>query len=285
MKVFDSHIHIFTPKVISNVQQKPQMVERLKLQTDGAEKRIDPDILEKEMKAVGVDGALMLPTASVQGVKKTNRGCVELASRYNYLNTAGTLHPDYDGIKEEIAYLQENNIRIVKLCSFSQGFVLNAPATLKMLDVIQDANEGSETPFAVILDTLRTADVHFGTLPKYTTTPQLLGELADRYQGVNFIGAHMGGLDAQIDEIRQYLTPRPNLYLDTSNAGHTLPTDEFLRLIKLHGARHIIFGTDWPWFTHESEIEHIERLLDSANFSETEKEHIFHANITALLGL
>ena len=285
MKVFDSHIHIFTPKVIVNVQQRPELVERLKLQTDGAEKRTHPIILEKEMKAAGVEGALMLPTANVQGVPKTNRDCIALASRYDFLKTAGTLHPDYEDIEKELAFLSQNHIRIIKMCSFSQGFVLNATSTLNMFDTIQKTNETCDRPFAVILDTLRSADVHFGTLPEYTTTPQLLGELVDRFPGINFIGAHMGGLDASLDEIHHYLTPRPNFFLDTSNGAHTLPRDEFLRLIKLHGAGHILFGTDWPWFTHEGEVGYIDGLLDEAGFPETQKARVFRGNIAALLGL
>lgn len=285
MKVFDSHIHIFTEKVITNVQQKPELVARLDLQTVGAEKRVNPDILEQEMTAAGVEGALMLPTASVQGVSKTNRDCVALASRYDFLKTAGTLHPDYDRNEAELVYLKQNNIRIIKLCSFSQGFVLNSDNVLAMFDTIQTANKTSDQPFAVILDTLRTADVHFGTEPRFTTTPQLLGEVVDRFPGINFIGAHMGGLDASLDEIHQHLTPRPNFYLDTSNGAHTLPKNEFVRLIKLHGADHILFGTDWPWFTHDGEVGLIDQLLEAAGFSEVDKEAVFHGNIVNLLGL
>jgi predicted TIM-barrel fold metal-dependent hydrolase len=61
-----------------------------------------------------------------------------------------------------------------------------------MFDAIQSANEKSNTPFAVVLDTMHTADRHFGTHPVYNTTPKRLTNLVDRYPGINFIGAHMG---------------------------------------------------------------------------------------------
>ena len=283
MKIIDSHIHLFTPKVISNVARRSELVQQLKLQTIGAENRIHLETLKKDMAAAGVEGALMLPTASVAGVKKTNHDCVETASRFNWLMTAGTLHPGYLHNTEELSYLQRHHVRIIKLCSFSQGFVLDAPDTLAMFDAIQAANGKSKTPFSIVLDTLQGADHYFGTLPEFNTTPKLLGTLADRYPGINFIGAHMGGLDGSIDDICHYLTPRANLYLDTSNAAHTLTTQAFIRLLKLHGPQHILFGTDWPWFTHESEVKLIEKLLNKAGFSEKEKSDVFSANLSALV--
>jgi hypothetical protein len=198
--------------------------------------------------------------------------------------TAGTLHPGYSHNVEELRYLRQHNVRIIKLCSFSQGFVLDAPDSLSMFDTLQAVNEKSDVPFSIVLDTLQGADHYFGTLPQFNTTPKLLGTLADRYPGINFIGAHMGGLDGSIDDLCRYLTPRPNLYLDTSNAAHTLTPEAFIRLLELHGPQHILFGTDWPWFTHESEVKHIQKLLNQAGFSEKEKSHIFSANLSALVG-
>ncbi|MFH0724928.1 MAG: amidohydrolase family protein [Pseudomonadota bacterium] len=285
MKILDCHIHLFAANVITNVAIKTQLVRKLKLQTEGAAARIDLETLKKDMAAGGVEGALMLPTASVNRVKKTNRDCVKLASGLNWLMTAGTLHPGYSHNEEELAYLRQQGVRVIKLCSFSQGFTLDAPQTLHLFDAIEAANGNSDTPFSVILDTLQGADGHFGTLPIYNTTPKLLGELAARYPGINFIGAHMGGLDGSIEDLCRYLIPRSNFFLDTSNAAHTLTEKEFLALLEIHGPRHILFGTDWPWFTHESEVKHIDGLLDRAGFSEAEKSQVFSGNLLTLVGM
>jgi predicted TIM-barrel fold metal-dependent hydrolase len=95
----------------------------------------------------------------------------------------------------------------------------------------------------------------------------------------------MGGLDAPYDELRRHLGARPNLYLDTSNAAHTLSNASFCDLVAQHGPDHILFGTDWPWFSHEQEIALIDSLLDHAGFSEEEKAMVFGTNICRLLGL
>jgi predicted TIM-barrel fold metal-dependent hydrolase len=285
MKIFDCHIHLFPDKIIRNVQQKVAMVQRLRLQTKGAEKRTSADTLKSELVYAGVEGALMLPTASVTNVRRTNRSCINTAAAYPFIKTAGTLHPADPGMHHEIDYLKQHRICIIKLCSFSQGFEIEGSSAAKMFHAIESANETRDEPFAVVLDTLRTANRHFGTPPEFNTTPKHLADLADRYPGINFIGAHMGGLDAPYAEIGRHLTVRPNLYLDTSNAAHTLSTAAFCGLVEEHGPDHILFGTDWPWFTHKKEIRLIDSLLDKVGFNHSQKCRVFHLNILSLLGM
>ena len=67
----------------------------------------------------------------------------------------------------------------------------------------------------------------------------------------------MGGLAAEFEELFMTLIPADNLYLDTSNAAHTLTNGQFIELLKIHGPNHILFGTDWPWFDHAAEISKI----------------------------
>ena len=283
MKIFDSHIHLFTDKVIYNVQKKTEMVRQLKLQTNGAENRTSAESLKADMAAAGVEGALMLPTANATGVHKTNENCINTAAGNPFIRTAGTLHPDAPDNEAELTFLQQHHVRVIKLCSFSQGFALNGPNTIKMFETIQMANEKSDTPFAVVLDTLYTADRYFGTLPEFNTTPKRLADLADRYPGINFIGAHMGGLDAPFDEIHRHLRPRANLFLDTSNAAHTLSNKHFCDIVAKHGPSHILFGTDWPWFNHAKEVALIKNLLDEVRFNKAEKNRVFGSNIHKLL--
>jgi predicted TIM-barrel fold metal-dependent hydrolase len=285
LKIFDCHTHIFTDKVIENVQQKSGMARQLKLQTFGAEKRTSVEQLKAEMAVAEVAGALMLPTAKAAGVRKTNRDCIDTAAANPFIRTAGTLHPDADDLDAELLFLQQHQVRMIKLCTFSQGFELIGPKAQAMFAAIQSINRHTESPFAVILDTLYTADRHFGTPSEFNTTPRGLANLADRYPGINFIGAHMGGLDAPSDELSRNLSARPNLYLDTSNAAHTLSNEDFCDLVARHGPGHILFGTDWPWFSHEKEIALVDTLLDLAGFSVAEKTMVFGTNICRLIGL
>jgi len=82
--------------------------------------------------------------------------------------------------------------------------------------------------------------------------------------------------------IGKNLEPETNLYLDTSNAAHTLSTDQFIELLQRHGSDHILFGTDWPWFDHASEIPLIESLLEKAGFDWHQRAAVFRTNAEKL---
>jgi predicted TIM-barrel fold metal-dependent hydrolase len=137
----------------------------------------------------------------------------------------------------------------------------------------------------LVLDTFVRADTYFGAPPQHLTTPYTLAELARRHQGLNIVGAHMGGLLADFDEIRRHLVPAPNVFLDTANAAHTLDAEEFVELLQVHGASHILFGTDWPWFLHADEIRKIDSLLDRAGYNNSERDAVFGGNAKRLFGL
>jgi len=285
MKIFDCHIHLFTRRIIDSIVARAGLVQELNLNIDDIDSRLSAAALTDALSAAGVCGALMLPTADVAKIAAVNRESVRTAGAVPCLHTAGTLHPGYEDIDGELSWLAEAGVRVIKFCSFSQKFSLSHPQTYKMFDRIQSFNAAAGAPFAVILDTLRLADRFFGTNPEHTTTPLRLMDLVRRYPGVRFIGAHMGGLGAPFGELERHLLPKPNLFLDTSNAAHTLSEDQFVRMLRQHGPEHVLFGTDWPWFSHNSEIDLIDARMETAGFSAAEKQAVFRNNIEKLLGI
>lgn len=283
--IIDGHAHIFSPKIIANVSAKTELVKILDLQTSRAQGRDNISLLMEECQSSGVDACLILPTAEAADIVKINRYFVGMAAALDMLFTAGTLHPYCDANDKEIMWLQSRGVRAIKLCSFSQGFPLFAPETFTLFRRIEEVNKTGKGHFFVILDTFYRAHEYFGTPNRHTTTPFLLGEIIRRFQEIDFVAAHMGGLAAPPEEIFTHLRPSRNLYLDTSNAAHTLSQSDFLRLLDLHGPEHILFGTDWPWFGHNKELEIIESLLNLAGFDRGEKESVFGHNIARLQGI
>lgn len=285
MKILDSHIHIFNSNIINNVISRTELVNRLCLHTEGINDRLSPTALLNDMASGNVSAALMLPTSDVENLEKTNRACIELAQGIPELFTAGTLHPDHVDIEEELSYLSGAGVRVIKLCSFSQGFALDHSNTRDMFELIQDFNNTSEKPFSVVLDTLTLAHQYFGTDPKNTTSPQGLWNLVSSFPSIDFIGAHMCGLGAPFEELSRDLKPLSNLYLDTSNASHTLSEDQFVQMVQTHGPGHILFGTDWPWFLQSNEVRLVDGLLEKAGFSTQDKEAVFNGNLEKILGV
>ena len=283
--IFDGHVHLFHPKIISNVKKREEMVEKLRLQTIGAENRISVSFLEHELKTNGIEGCLILPTAGAKEVAAVNDSFYRRVAQHDLLYTAGTLHPDYADNKKELIKFKNRNIKGIKLCSFSQRFALDDRGTFDLFELISQFNITQKSEFFVIFDTLYGADEFFGGLPEHNTTPQLLAELINSFPAIDFIAAHMGGLAAPFNKIKDYLIPRDNLFLDTSNAAHVLEEDQFIYLLKAHGPEHIIFGTDWPWFTHAPEIVLQNRMLAISGYSRQENALVFSKNMKGLLGL
>lgn len=283
--MIDGHAHLFHPKVIFNVKKRKNMVAKLGLQTKGAEERVGAASLEDALRTSGFDGCLILPTAGVQEVDRVNDLFYKTIEKSDLLYTAGTLHPGYSGNREELLKFKSRKIKAIKLCSFSQRFALNDSRTFDLFDLIKEFNISHGTGFFVILDTLYGADLFFGSHPEHNTTPKLLGDLIKRFPEINFIAAHMGGLAAPFKEISTNLTPADNLFFDTSNAAHVLEEKEFICLLKAHGPEHIIFGTDWPWFTHLPEIDLQKLMFEKAGYSKKDMARVFSKNMGCLLGI
>jgi uncharacterized protein len=283
--IIDCHTHLYTPAIITNVLNIEGLASFLHLSTGTVAGRTEISVLKKESAAAGVQACLLLTVASANGVREANDQFLKITEGETDLIMAGAIHPSIPGIDEELQKLSNRGIQALKLSSFSQKFDLESEETIRLFDKIRAYNAINTSRFFVILDTFYKADIFFGAADNYLTTPERLGKLAAQFPEIDFVAAHMGGLAAPFNEIEDHLTPRNNLYLDTSNAAHMLSRKEFIRLITLHGPERILFGTDWPWFGHEEEISFIQGLLNEAGFSHYEQSLVFSDNISRLLGI
>jgi predicted TIM-barrel fold metal-dependent hydrolase len=283
--IIDSHVHLFSDRIIAGVSARKELVRELDLDTRRAADRTSEGALVREGQAAGLDACLLLPVAGPDEVRDVNRSFQAIARDEKFLLTGGTLHPDFPGNEGEISRLREAGIRAIKLCSFSQGFDPAARRTRDLLDRVQQCNIREGGRFFVIIDTFYRADIHFGSPARFLTTPARLGALVEAFPGIDFVAAHMGGLTAPVHEILDHLPPRENLYLETSNAAHTLQEEEFVLLLERHGPERILFGTDWPWFGPRDEMRRIDRLLDHAGYSGEDKARVFGMNACRLLGM
>jgi hypothetical protein len=218
-------------------------------------------------------------------VVEENDRFIGFTKKYNTLRTLATLHPDMPHLEDEIRRIFDRGIRGFKFSSFSQRFDPSDPAGMHMLAEVEAQGHKRGFQPIVLMDTFVRADTYFGADPRHLTTPARLDQCARNVPGINFVAAHMGGLLADLDEIRRNLPPAPNLYLDTANAAHTLAPGEFVELLTLHGPFHILFGTDWPWFDPMSEREVVGALLEQAGYNAAEQAAVFGGNASRLFCL
>ncbi len=280
---FDFHCHLFNRHIISNVSAKSEMVKELNLNVVEASRSFEPQDLQEAAQAEDVTGCVILPTAAPEKVVSQNDRCYNASLNYNRIVPFFTLHPNMAGLENEIHRSQDKGIKGFKFSSFSQRFDLGSEEVSRMLKALEKAGVNRNAPPIVVFDTFCKAHKGFGADPQHLTTPSRLSQIYPRYPGINFVGAHMGGLMADFTDLIKYLIPAPNFYLDTSNAAHTLKKGQFIELLKLHGPSNVLFGTDWPWFTHRDEIPLIRSLLQGSGFSDSDCENVFLDNALRLL--
>lgn len=281
--IIDAHSHLFSPGVIDSVERLRKPLDALHLDFGQVRRRLTPQSLLESAADAGVVSCLVLHTAQLERIPETNRQALELHNGPLSLFSLGTAHPELPGLEQELQRLAAAGTRGLKFSSFSQAIDFHCSGTFGMLEMAQGIWQDHGMTPTVVLDTFVRADTVFGTKPRFLTRPGTLAQLVARFPGTNFIGAHMGGLAAEFSELDRDLPASKNLFLDTSNAAHTLDADQFITLLKKHGARQILFGTDWPWFGHAEEIPKILRLLEKAGFDEGDVRAVMERNAAGLL--
>ena len=81
-------------------------------------------------------------------------------------------------------------------------------------------------------------------------------------------------------EMRKYLIGR-NCYIDTSSSMCGLSYDEMARLIRAHGTKRVLFGTDYPLAGAKEELGRFMNIP----LTESEREDILYGNAARLLGI
>ncbi len=283
--MIDAHCHLFTPAVVDSVRSRGGMARLLRLDVDAGARRVGVEPLLRAAEAAGVDRCLLLPTAPPHRVRRVNDRFAEAAAGHGSLATLGTLHPSMSAVEDEIARLLDRGTAGVKLSTFSQRFALDDPEAERMFAALERAGAAGGRRPAVLLDTFVEAHRYFGADPRHLTTPERLDRLAEHHPGMDVIGAHLGGLLAPFRQLVEELTPRDNLFLDTSNATHVLDEDQVVTMVLRHGPGHLVFGTDWPWFSPRGEIPRVAAILRRAGLDEEQMERVFDGNARRLYGL
>ena len=92
------------------------------------------------------------------------------------------------------------------------------------------------------------------------------------------IGAHFGGWSLW-DKAPEILCKYKNLYVDTCSSFYALSKERAREIFDLYGADRVIFGTDFPMWKQEDELN----FIFSLGLSDNELENILSKNIERVL--
>jgi predicted TIM-barrel fold metal-dependent hydrolase len=170
----------------------------------------------------------------------------------------GTLHPEYTDFEKEIDRIIALGLKGIKLHPDFQFFNIDDKRMYPAYEII--ASKRLPVLFHM-------CDINYD----YSSAKRL-SKLMNDFPKLICIGAHMGG-HMKWDEAEEFLIGK-NLYLDTSSTSRKLSPEEIKRLIRLHGADKVLFGTDYPIERHKEALEKFFRL----GLTDDENEKILFSN-------
>ncbi len=181
-----------------------------------------------------------------------------------------SLHPmqeDREQVLEEIARMGGKGIKLHPEFQYA-----DVDGT-EMLSILRKA---AQLGLIVVLH----AGKDIGMPPPVHCTPRMLANAMDAAPGCRIVAAHMGGW-RMWTEVEECLVGREELWLDTAFVADHMDAEQYLRIIRSHGAEHILFGSDSPWESPSHTLEGLKRLA----LTDAELQKITHDNAAALLGL
>lgn len=181
----------------------------------------------------------------------------------------GGIYPHTDDYRRDIDFVCSLGLKGLKFHAEYQDFVLDSPEMLKIYDYA----------FSRGLIVLHHAGYDPAAQPPFKSSPARFAHVAREMQGGVLVAAHLGG-QSQWDDVEKYLMGE-NIYLDTSMGFGYYSREQFLRIVKAHGADKILFGSDSPWSRADKELCALRELP----LSDGEKSLILGGNAKKLLGL
>lgn len=262
-KIVNAHCHIYPEKIADKAVTGIRDFYDLDMSLNGK-----LDDLIRDGNTVGVTHYLVHSVATTpKQVKSINEFIAESVNTHPDLFTGfGTLHPDSEDLQGDFDYLIELGLKGVKLHPDFQMFAMNEERAFRIGEVVSKGN----VPMLV----------HCGDFRYNYSNPDQIKPFLDKFPDITFIGAHFAGWSIW-EEATEKLAGTPNLYVDLSSSLYDLTPETALRLIHAYGADRVLWGTDYPMWESESEMEYFNRI----DLTDEERELILYKNASKLLGL
>ncbi len=261
--VIDSHCHIYPIKIAKPAVESTGRFYDMTALGDGTVE----SLLDIGKKA-GISRFVVQSVATTpHQVKSINEFIAnEVLQRPDKLIGLGTLHPDSDDLKGDLEHIKELGLHGVKLHPDIQKFKIDDYRCLKIYQLCEDEN---------IPILMHTGDYRFDY-----SNPNRLVPILDIYKNLTIIGAHLGGWSVW-DEAVEKLSQYKNFYVDSSSSLYELSIERATEIIRTYGADRVLFGSDFPVFSPDIELERFMALP----LSDDERRKILSENVLKLYGI
>lgn len=261
--MIDFHTHIFPDHIAE--KSIPHLAEVCKTTpyTDGKK-----DGLLRSTEEAGLMCSIVLPVVTApKQFDSIHRFAMQFLE--GSLISFGGIHPEHEDYKEKLRWIKGQGFKGIKLHPDYQGTYFN---DIRYKRIISYA---SELELIVLthagLDPLCPDDIH--------CTPQMAAEMIREVKPTKLVLAHMGG-NEMTDEVERYLIGQ-DVYLDTSYVLDKMDEQQFIRIVRNHGADKILFASDSPWAGQKDFVEYFKKIP----LTKEEQRIIGCENAKKLLGL
>lgn len=224
--------------------------------------------MTRRARAAGIDHALVQSVATApKQVRSINAFIAdEVKKSRGFLTGLGTLHPDSEDQRADVQHLMELGLKGVKLHPDIQKFKIDDYRMLKIFDLCE------EVGLPILL---HTGDDRFDY-----SNPNRLEPILEIYKSLTVVGAHFGGWTVW-DEALEQLSGFPNFFVDCSSSFSFIGAEKVKSLIRGYGADRVLFGTDYPMWEVQDEID----ALLGLDLDEEEYRMIFSENVKRVFAL
>ena len=261
--VIDSHCHIYPTKIAKPAVESTGRFYDMTALGDGTVN----SLLEIGNKA-GIDRFVVQSVATTpHQVQSINEFIASEVSIFpDKLIGLGTLHPESDDLKGDLEHIKELGLHGVKLHADIQKFRIDDPRCLKIYELCETEN------MPVLM--------HTGDYRYNYSNPNRLLPVLNSFKKLTIIGAHLGGWSVW-EEACEKLAGYPNFYVDSSSSLYELPINTATDIIRRYGADRVLFGSDYPVFSPDIELERFMALP----LTDDERRAILSENVLKLYNI
>ncbi len=261
LKIIDFHTHIYPEPIARKAAQSIREFYQIQDVTlDGTVQQL----LELGKNA-GIDKFVTLPVAMKPAqTGHINDFMVAQAAAHPEFIGFGTVHAAMEGLTEEVQRILDLGLRGLKIHPDFQLFIIDDPRLFPMYEMIQGK-------IPVIY--------HMGD-PRYDFShPKRLRHVLELFPRLDVVAAHFGGY-SMYQTGCEYLEDT-NCVFDISSSIMFMPEGVPEAYIRRYGAERMVFGSDFPLWNPEQEVQ---RFLD-LKLTDQEREQIAHKTAEELLKL
>lgn len=260
MRIIDFHTHIYPESIAKKAANDVRSFY------DGlGDESIDGSVqmLLSHSDRAGISEFAILPVATKpERTRHINEFILSQTATQPRFYGFGTVHAAMDGLMDEVAFIVQSGLRGIKIHPDYQLFGID---DRRMFPVYEEMQGKLPVVF------------HMGDLRYDYSHPKRLRNVLAQFPKLQVVAAHFGGYQMR-DIAREELTDTDCLF-DTSSSLMFMEPGMAEELISHYGAERFLYGSDFPMWNPETELQ---RFM-SLRISDEEKEQIAWKTAARLL--